>query len=367
MVDEDKEDNEVLGEIPELDEDKISSEEISNEKVDASPKKEKISADQKLDKLIQASKNEKKANKQAQVIEQNKSEKKEPIKQANIHKDKKIIEISSTIPTMQIALERDIAMDFATKTYSQFERLVKAIILFGSSAKKVSTPDSDIDLIVIIDDVSVKWDEETIAFYREELSKTIQKNPYRKSLHINTVKLSTWWQDLVKGDPIVINVIRYGDPLIDQGGFFIPLKALLEQGKIKSTPEAIYTLLQRAPIHLARARTALLAAVDGYYWACVDSAHAAIMAAGELPASPEHVAQMLTEQFVNKKMLKSKYVDYYEKIHSIAKEIVHGKRVEIDTDKLDEFRDNADEFVGEMARIVEEFIEKLKEEHGKEE
>lgn len=354
MVDEDKEDNEVLGEIPELKEDKISDEDISKQNIDNAPKKEKMSTDQKLNKLIQSSKNEKKVNKQVQVPKEEKSKK------------NKIVEISSTLPTMQIALERDIAMDFGTKAYSQFERLVKAIILFGSSAKKVSTPDSDIDIIVIIDDVSVKWDEETIAFYREELAKLIQNNPYRKSLHINTVKLSTWWQDLVKGDPIVINVIRYGDPLIDQGGFFIPLKALLEQGKMKSTPEAIYTLLQRSPTHLARARTALLAAVDGYYWACVDSAHAAIMAAGELPASPEHVAQMLTEQFVNKKMLKSKYVDYYEKIHSVAKEIVHGKRMEIDTDQLDEFRDMADEFVGEMARIVEIFIEKLKEEHGKE-
>lgn len=354
MVDEKESDKEVLGEIPELDEDKISNEDISEENINEIPKKEKISTDQKLNNLIKSSKKEKKVDKQSKVSKDNKPKK------------NKIVEISSTIPTMQIALERDIAMDFATKAYSQFERLIKAVILFGSSAKKVSTPDSDIDLILIIDDVSVKWDEETIAFYREELGKVIQKNPYRKSLHINTVKLSTWWQDLVKGDPIVINVIRYGDPLIDQGGFFIPLKALLEQGKIKSTPEAIYTLLQRAPTHLARSRSALLAAIDGYYWACVDSAHAAIMASGLLPASPEHVAQMLTEQFVDKKMLKSKYVDYYEKIHSVAKEIVHGKRVEIDTDELDTFRDQADEFVREMARIVEEFIEKMKEDHGKE-
>ena len=349
MVDEEDSDKEILGEIPEIDEDKEEMKEIS---VDV--KKSKLSTDQKLNKLLESSRNEKKSYKTIKVAQ--------PEKEI---KNKKMKEISTTLPTMQIALERDIAMDFATKAYSQFERLIKAVILFGSSAKKVSTTDSDIDLIIIIDDVSVKWDEETIAFYREELGKVIQQNPYRKSLHINTVKLSTWWQDLMRGDPIVINVIRYGDPLIDNGGFFIPLKALLAQGKIKSTPEAIYALLERSPTHLARARAALLAAVDGYYWACVDSAHAAIISAGSLPASPENVPEMLTEQFVDKKMLKSKYVDYYQKIHSTAKEIIHGKKTEVSAKELEEFKGMADEFVGEMARLVELSIEKLKEDHGK--
>jgi predicted nucleotidyltransferase len=331
MVEEEKSDKESLGAIPNLDEDKeldVGENSLDDtEESFSSNKKNKTNSHKKEDK----------------------------------RNNKKIKEISTSVPTMQIALERDIAMDFATKVHAKFEQLIKAIVLFGSSAKKVSTSDSDIDVIMIIDDVSIKWDEETILYYREELGKIIQQNPYRKSLHINTVKLSTWWQDLMRGDPIVINVIRYGDPLIDYGGFFTPLQALLVQGKIKSTPEAVYTLLQRSPNHLARARSALLAVVDGYYWACVDSAHAAIIAADILPSSPEHIPDILKEQFVDKKMLKGKYVDYYATIHSVAKEIIHGKRNEIDGKKLDEFRDMADEFVGEMARLVEELLDKMKE------
>ena len=68
-----------------------------------------------------------------------------------------------------------------------------------------------------------------MAWYREELGKIITGNPYRKSLHVNTVKLSTWWDDMMKGDPVVINVLRYGDALIDFGGFFNPLKILLKE------------------------------------------------------------------------------------------------------------------------------------------
>lgn len=263
----------------------------------------------------------------------------------------------SKFPTMQIAVERDIGLDFATKVYTQFEQLVKCIVMFGSSVKKEAKTSSDIDIIIIVDDATLKWDEELIATYREELGKLISANPYKKSLHVNTVKLTTWWQDLIAGDPVVINVIRYGDPLIDHGGFFTPLKELLRLGKIKSTPEAIYNLLQRTPMHLARARASLLGTVDGYYWACVDSAHAALISAEILPPSPEHVGEIMDQILVKeKKLLKKDFVDFYEEIHSFAKDIVHGKIVDVPGKKLDDLKSETDVFVKEMARIVEILI-----------
>jgi len=259
--------------------------------------------------------------------------------------------------SLRLVKERDISLDFATKVYKKFDTMIKSIVLFGSSAKQTATSDSDIDIVVIIDDVTVAWDEELIAWYREELGKIIQANPYKKSLHINTVKLSTWWQDLLKGDPVLINIIRYGDPLIDLGGFFSPLKILLQEGKIRSTPEAIYTLLQRAPTHLARKRAAMLAAVDGLYWAVVDSAHAALIAANIMPPSPEEIPQILKTTFVDTKILDSKYIDFYIDLHSTAKDIIHGKKTSVDGSQIDKFSKLSDEFVGEMARIINEMIE----------
>jgi uncharacterized protein (UPF0332 family) len=161
----------------------------------------------------------------------------------------------------------------------------------------------------------------------------------------------------MRGDPVIINVIRYGDPLIDYGGFFSPLKRLLQDGKIRSTPEAIFTLLQRAPNHMARAKGSLLSAVDGFYWACVDSAHAALISAEILPPSPEHVGGMLEKVFVQRKILKQRYADFFIEVHTFAKDIVHGKIIEVDGTKLDYLKTNTDLFVREMARIVEEFIE----------
>ena len=135
---------------------------------------------------------------------------------------------------MQLKTESDIAMDFATKTYKTFNKIIKSIILFGSTTKKTSSVGSDIDIIIIIDDVSINWDSELIVWYRTELDKILRTNPYQKSIHINTIKLSTWWQDLMTGDPVIMNVLRYGEALVDLAGFFEPLKFLLIKGKINS-------------------------------------------------------------------------------------------------------------------------------------
>lgn len=267
---------------------------------------------------------------------------------------------TSKFPTLKLMTERDIALDFATKVYKEFDQMIKSVVLFGSTAKKTVVDGSDIDIIILIDDVSISWDEELISYYREKLGEIIKENPYKKSLHINSVKLSTWWNDLMRGDPVVINILRHGDTLIDYGGFFDPLKVLLKNGAIRSTPEAIYTLLQRAPTHLARATNSLLAVVDGLYWCCVDSAHAALISSEVMPPSPEHIGDSLDDTFVSNKMLKRKFVDFYNEIHSLTKDIVHGRRVQVSGKKLDELYERTDEFLQEMIRLVDDVIDSSK-------
>lgn len=262
------------------------------------------------------------------------------------------------VPTLKILNSHDIAMDFAIKAYEKFNKLVKSIILFGSSNKQTATASSDVDIIILIDDSSVQWDQELVAWYREELGKLIRANPYKKELHINTVKLTTWWQDMLRGDPVVVNVIRYGESLVDFGGFFNPLKILLQKGKIKSTPEAVYTCLQRAPQHLARSKAAELGSIEGVYWAMVDSAHALLMAAKISPPSPEHIPILLKENFVDKGILKMKHIVWYRDLYVLHRKIVHGDITDIKGVELDDWQERADTFIRVMAEIIEKIIEK---------
>ena len=259
-------------------------------------------------------------------------------------------------PSLQLKLELDIAMDFATKLYKTFDKIIKSVVLFGSSVKQNVTTGSDIDIIIILDDVSVKWDQELTAWYREELDKLLRKNPYQKSLHINTIKLSTWWEDLMREDPVVINVLRYGEAMIDLGGFFKPLKYLLLEGKIKSTPEAIYSCLQRAPQHFLRSRAAEMNSIEGLYWAMVDSAHAALISINIPPASPEHIPADLKEVFVDKKRLKMKYVLWYRDLYMLHKKIVHGETTDLKGIEIDMWQERTQEFMKVMAELVNENV-----------
>lgn len=253
--------------------------------------------------------------------------------------------------------KRSLATDFATKVHKKFDTVVKATIFFGSQAKNTAKPGSDTDIVIIVDDVSINWDLELIAWYREELGKLISAQNYSKELHIVTIKLSTWWNDLMHGDPVVINIVRYGEALIDIGGFFSPLKALLVQGKIHSTPEAVYNALQRAPMHLARSKYAEVGAIEGIYWCFVDAAQAALMTIGRLPPSPEHITAMLKKHFVDKKMLKMDYVIWYRDIFTLHKSIMHREIKEIRGVQIDMWQERAEQFIKKMAEIIDQLIE----------
>tara|TARA_Y100000310_G_scaffold218292_1_gene219549 strand:- start:734 stop:1867 length:1134 start_codon:yes stop_codon:yes gene_type:complete len=268
----------------------------------------------------------------------------------------KKVKVIKNTQTLQLKTESEIAMDFATKAYQRFNKLIKSIILFGSTSRKTNVAGSDIDIIIILDDASVKWDQELIVWYREELGKITRANPYKRNLHINTIKLTTWFQDLLRGDPVVINIIRDGESLIDFGGFFEPLKYLLASGKIKSTPEAIYSLLQRAPIHISRSKVSELNAIEGLFWAMVDSAHAALIAAHKVPPSPEHIPVELKENFVDSGKLKMKYALWYRDLFLLHKKIAHGEITNLKGVEIDEWQDRTEEFLKVMAKLVNSFI-----------
>ena len=85
----------------------------------------------------------------------------------------------------------------------------------------------------------------------------------------------------LEGGPVVLRHRSGGSET--PGGFFSPLKALLEQGKIKPTPEAIYTCLNRVPDHIALSKQAEISAIEGSYWAMVDTAQALLMSIKILP------------------------------------------------------------------------------------
>ena len=262
--------------------------------------------------------------------------------------------------TKETIMEKNyrLAYDFSGKIYKHFKGLVTSVILFGSVAKKKANEDSDIDLVIVIDDTAVNTDIAFISWYRQQLSKLVNSDKHKKKYHINTVTLTTFWEHVMKGDPTVINVIRYGIAIIDPGFFFDPLKRLLSSGRIRPTIESIYDAMDRTTTHIFRADQKELSAIGDIYWAFVDSAHAALMSRDVTPPSPEYIPQLLKQVFLGKKEIPLKFVRWYTEIFQLEKNIVHGHIVRIDNGELDKHRKRAELFTKKMKKIVDKKYKK---------
>ena len=243
----------------------------------------------------------------------------------------------------------DISYEFAERAYKEFGTFVKAIVLFGSAARK-ERPEGDIDILIIIDDLAISLTPEVVQTYRILVQKLISNISPR--LHITTLKLTSFWEYVKSGDPVAVNILRDGVALIDTG-MFDPLQILLRQGRIRPSSEAVWSYFTRAPATLENSKWHILQAAIDLYWAVIDAAHAALMRVNEVPPSPNHVADLLEERFVKVRKLHPKYVATMRKFYALMKKITHREMQYMPGSQYDILRKEAEEFVNEMKKLVE--------------
>jgi len=252
--------------------------------------------------------------------------------------------------------EFDIARDFATRVYKEFGGFIKSLVLFGSATKAPKlAKEADIDVLIILDDVSINLSRELTQTYRIIVEKILVDMKDGERLHIQSMRLSSFWEYVRAGDPVAVNILRYGMALVDTG-IFDPLQALLDNGRIRPTRESIYTYFTMAPASVTRSREHILSAMVDLYWASVDAAHAALMCLGEIPPSPDHVADMLESKMVRKGLLKHRYAKIMRNNYDVFKQIIHRQVRDVEGKEYDQFKDRTIEFVNEMRKFIEKKI-----------
>tara|TARA_Y100000310_G_scaffold345334_1_gene463877 strand:+ start:124 stop:939 length:816 start_codon:yes stop_codon:yes gene_type:complete len=245
--------------------------------------------------------------------------------------------------------EFQIAKTFASRLYKEFGELTKGIILFGSATQRKEKA-KDIDILVIVDDVRIQFTEDIVQTYRIILQKIIaDTDPER--LHVQSMKFSSFWEYVRAGDPVATNVLRYGIALIDTG-FFDPLQLLLDQGRIRPTPESISTYFAMAPRSLEQAEKHVYTAAIDLYWAVINSAHAALMHYGEIPPSPEHVAEIMKKTLIKDKKISAASAKTMDEIYHLFKDVTSKKRSTFTGRDYDMYRKKAEKFVNEMNKFI---------------
>ncbi len=243
-----------------------------------------------------------------------------------------------------------IAQAFAKRIYKEFGTFISAIVLFGSVAERKEKR-HDVDLLIVIDDVRIKLHPEILEAYRVIVEKAILDISPR--IHVQTMKYSSFWEYARAGDPVAVNILRSGIALIDTG-FFDPLQSLLDSGRIRPSIEAIETYFTMSYGSLFRSRDHLLAGAVDLYWAAVDAAHSALMSVGEIPPSPENVADMVRERLVKGRKLDGKYATIMQELYLISKKITHREIKYISGKEYDKLREKTEDFVKRMKKFIEE-------------
>ena len=243
-----------------------------------------------------------------------------------------------------------IARSFAKRLLNEFGDFLKLVVLFGSAARQKSTKKGDIDVLVVIDDTSIRMTREVIEAYRLIVEKIIGRTSTR--LHVTSLTLTSFWEYIRAGDPVSVNILRDGIALVDRG-IFDPLQALLIQGRIRPTSESVWVYFGRAPRTLTNSKWHLLQATLDLYWAVIDAAHAALMHIGEIPPSPEHAADLLEEKLVKEHKLEKKYAQTMKKFYKLMKMITHREIKEITGEEFDKYLKEADTFVDRMQKFIE--------------
>lgn len=243
-----------------------------------------------------------------------------------------------------------IVRSFAKRLKQEFGDFLKIVVLFGSAARRQASPRADIDVLVVINDLAIRMTREVIESYKIIIEQIVGKLSTR--LHVTSMTLTSFWEYIRAGDPVAINILRDGVPVIGQG-IFEPLQALLIQGRIKPTHESIWVYFARAPRTLINSRWHLLQATLDLYWAVIDSAHAALMHIGEIPPSPEHAADLLEKRLVKDYNIEQKYAETMRKFYKIMKGITHREIKEISGEQYDSYLREAESFVNKMQQFIE--------------
>jgi predicted nucleotidyltransferase/uncharacterized protein (UPF0332 family) len=242
-----------------------------------------------------------------------------------------------------------IATEFAKSIYKELPEIIKTIVLFGSAARHEDSKKSDVDILLIIDDVRMELTPELLETYKVMIDTYMNK--ISKRLHVVTLKFTTFWEYVRSGDPVAINMLRDGFPLIDSG-IFEPLQALLYRGRIRPTQEAINAYYAKAPATLHNSRWHILQATIDLYWAAIDAAHAALMSQGFIPPSPGHVSDMLKKELVTKGKLEEKYAKIMDMLYKLMKSITHRDIVYIDGKDYDDYLHQTEEFIERMKKFM---------------
>ncbi|MBN1175725.1 nucleotidyltransferase domain-containing protein [Candidatus Woesearchaeota archaeon] len=244
---------------------------------------------------------------------------------------------------------------------NKFEKYIVSYVLSGSLTQGKATPESDIDVFIVIDDTDVK--KMTRVELLDKLRSIIigmgaeagQMTGIHNKLNVQVYILTDFWENIKDANPVIFTLLRSGVPFYDRG-VFMPWKQLLRMGRIKPSPEAIEMFMQSGNQFMDRIHAKLRDIVmEDLFWALLTPSQAALMMCGIPPTTPKETPDAMRNILIKKeKLLEPNYVKTLEKVLHIRKEFEHGNRKHVTGKEVDEIVRESDEYLKRIQKLFEE-------------
>ena len=251
----------------------------------------------------------------------------------------------------------------------KFEKYIVSYVLGGSIVQGRATPESDVDVFVIIDDTDVK--KMTRVELRDKLRAIIigmgaeagQITGIQNKINIQVYILTDFWENVKDANPVIFTFLRDGVPFYDRG-VFMPWKQLLEMGRIKPSPEAIDLFMSSGAQFMDRIYVKIRDIVmEDLFWALLTPSQAALMMYGIPPTTPKETPEVMRDILVKKeKILEEKYVKTLEDVLQIRKDFEHGTKKSVSGKEMDDLVKRSDAYLKRLEKLFKEIEERKQQE-----
>ncbi len=254
----------------------------------------------------------------------------------------------------------ELAQKYANEVVKKFKKIVKSVVLFGSVARGDVSEKSDIDILVIYDDTAARFTPELKQAFDLKLRSIAKKISPEISVQ-PAWSLTEFWDMARIGHPLLYTIVRDGWALYDVG-FFIPVRKLLEAGRIPHTLEAIELLMHSAPKKIRRVKNEKLYLIaEDLYYAMLNASQAVLMMLGKNAPTPKEAITAVKEYLVDTKLLPKSYYKWFEQVVKFRKQVEHKRIKNVSGERLDAFIEKAERYVAKMQEIMRSLQRKRKE------
>lgn len=290
----------------------------------------------------------------------------QPRDQENEGTEEAVEELTDTGKKMKQAMKKSqekrfkAAEEFSDALVDKLGDKVMCVAVYGSVPEGNHSHESDIDTFVVLDDTKLQRDvpKDAKKKIRRKIIQLAKDMDDRITIQYFSF-LTEFWQSLRDGDPLLVTVLRIGEPVYDKG-IFRAGKRLVQRGKIKSTRESVMKRLKMGSRSYKTAEKMLTHKIPfRLEQAMAAAGQAPVMMSGAAPPGKHDVDKVLRDRFVEKDMLDDKYVSIAQDLQDFADRAEKDKG-EITGAMVDEHLEKADDFIERMHKLVGEIGAKRK-------